>query len=419
MKFLTNQDLSNNQLMNAAIHNLAIPPQNPVEGQVYFNTTSKRLFTYNGSVWVGADAGDATLTGSEIVTAINGSASIIDLDNLPTEVGTAVTNAHTHNNKTVLDNTTASFTLADETKLDGIAENANNYSHPVGDGNLHVPATSTTNNGKVLTAGATAGSLSWQTPSVAWANISDKPVSSTAQIDSAVTNSHTHANKALLDTYTQTEVDLADAVSKKHAQNTDTGTTSNTFAIDSDGGSNGLILKAVGGELNLRNSVDGDYANLRVKDLVVTGTSTTINSVVVSIGDNEIELNSDVATNAQNSDGGLTIKRLDSDDTTRIDAKITYDEVVGKWKTTQGGTLATMVTAQVTNKISTVIGDGLSTSYVVPHNLNTRDLVISVRDNLSPYEIVYTDIEMTTLDSITLHFSVAPVSSKYTVTIIG
>jgi hypothetical protein len=38
------------------------------------------------------------------------------------------------------------------------------YTHPTGDGNLHVPATSTTNNGKVLTAGASAGSLSWSTP---------------------------------------------------------------------------------------------------------------------------------------------------------------------------------------------------------------------------------------------------------------
>lgn len=39
------------------------------------------------------------------------------------------------------------------------------YVHPTTDGSLHVPATSTTNNGKVLTAGATAGSLSWTTPS--------------------------------------------------------------------------------------------------------------------------------------------------------------------------------------------------------------------------------------------------------------
>lgn len=43
-----------------------------------------------------------------------------------------------------------------------ISTEYNNYVHPTGDGNLHVPATGTTNSGKVLTAGATAGSLSWQ-----------------------------------------------------------------------------------------------------------------------------------------------------------------------------------------------------------------------------------------------------------------
>lgn len=36
-----------------------------------------------------------------------------------------------------------------------------NYTHPSGDGNLHVPATGTGNANKVLTAGSTAGSLSW------------------------------------------------------------------------------------------------------------------------------------------------------------------------------------------------------------------------------------------------------------------
>ena len=58
------------------------------------------------------------------------------------------------------------YTATEQTKLDGIATGANNYTHPTGDGNLHVPATSTTNSGKVLTAGATAGSLSWVAPTV-------------------------------------------------------------------------------------------------------------------------------------------------------------------------------------------------------------------------------------------------------------
>lgn len=40
------------------------------------------------------------------------------------------------------------------------------YVHPTGDGNQHVPATGTTNNGRVLKAGSTAGDISWGTLSL-------------------------------------------------------------------------------------------------------------------------------------------------------------------------------------------------------------------------------------------------------------
>ncbi|MEK8205825.1 hypothetical protein NST41_09550 [Paenibacillus sp. FSL L8-0696] len=56
---------------------------------------------------------------------------------------------------------TNDYTTAEKTKLSGVATGANNYTHPTGDGNQHVPATGTSNNGKVLKAGTTAGSLSW------------------------------------------------------------------------------------------------------------------------------------------------------------------------------------------------------------------------------------------------------------------
>ena len=68
---------------------------------------------------------------------------------------------HTHTTATP---TESGFLAAtDKQKLDGIDINANNYTHPISDGSLHVPATGTANNGKVLMAGATAGSISWQT----------------------------------------------------------------------------------------------------------------------------------------------------------------------------------------------------------------------------------------------------------------
>jgi len=54
----------------------------------------------------------------------------------------------------------AAHDALDHTGLPGIPAT---YAHPTGDGNLHVPATSTTNSGKVLIAGATAGALSWET----------------------------------------------------------------------------------------------------------------------------------------------------------------------------------------------------------------------------------------------------------------
>ena len=56
---------------------------------------------------------------------------------------------------------TNDYTTAEKNKLSGIATGANKYTHPTGDGNAHVPATGTTNSGKFLRAGTTAGSAAW------------------------------------------------------------------------------------------------------------------------------------------------------------------------------------------------------------------------------------------------------------------
>lgn len=141
------------------------------------------------------------------------------------------------------DGTNISVTVADNAINDAVDVTiTNTYTHPTGDGNLHVPATGTTNNNKVLKAGSTAGSLSWG--NVDWSELTNKPSSSVSSIDNAVTNSHTHSNKALLDTYTQTEANLADAVSKKHTQNTDnTLTSSSSNTINTTGTGNIVDFK--------------------------------------------------------------------------------------------------------------------------------------------------------------------------------
>ena len=53
------------------------------------------------------------------------------------------------------------MSAADKTKLDGVANNANNYVHPTGNGNLHVPSNSGITQGACLASGSTAGALTW------------------------------------------------------------------------------------------------------------------------------------------------------------------------------------------------------------------------------------------------------------------
>ncbi len=81
-KFLVPIDLNKNELQNYVVQNLAAAPSSPKKGQTYFNTTDNRKYTWNGTEWIANDGLGATMTGDDIVVAINGSSSVIDFDNL-------------------------------------------------------------------------------------------------------------------------------------------------------------------------------------------------------------------------------------------------------------------------------------------------------------------------------------------------
>ena len=51
MNYLTNLNLNKNELQNAVIQPLAVAPSNPKEGQIYYNSTDKFIYRYNGTAW--------------------------------------------------------------------------------------------------------------------------------------------------------------------------------------------------------------------------------------------------------------------------------------------------------------------------------------------------------------------------------
>jgi hypothetical protein len=257
--YLNNIDFNNNQALNMRLQNLATAPGSPLAGFVYYDTATGKFMGF-GTGWV-----DLGLTIGQVNDAINAAianlissapttldtlnelaAALGDDPNFATTIATAI--AAKVDKVAGKQLTTEDFTTASLTKLNGIATGANLYTHPTTDGNMHVPATSTTNNLKVLKAGATAGVFAW--------------------------------------------------------------------------------------------------------------------------------------------------------------GNVAYGELTG-------------VPTNLVKKYSAAIGDGSATSIVVTHSLNTMNVSVTIRETASPYNIVYTDVQTTTVNAVTITFATALASGKYTVTVTG
>lgn len=101
------------------------------------------------------------------------------------------------------------------------------------------------------------------------------------------------------------------------------------------------------------------------------------------------------------------------------------DKIAGKGLSTNDFTTALLdklngITAGAnTRKYSIAVGNGSTTSIVVTHNLNTQNVTVTLRETASPYNVVMTDVQITSVNTVTLIFATAPASGQYTVTVVG
>lgn len=193
-----------------------------------------------------------------------------------------------------------------------------------------------------------------------------------------------------------------------HTQGTDLGTTSPTFQIQS--GAAGAKLKNNAGAIELRNEADTAYADLVVKNLVVQGTTTTVNSEIVDIADNQISLNSNFVAGTPTENGGIAIRRGSS-----TDASITWNEGTDRW---QAGLLGAEIDLPRQRKFPFTNAGLTSGTIAITHGLDNQHPDYRVYDNAGkPVEPA--DLTATSVNVMTFDFNGVTVAGTWTIVITG
>lgn len=122
---------------------------------------------------------------------------------------------------------------------------------------------------------------------------------------------------------------------------------------------------------------------------------------------------------------GNTVWVLTTDGPITLDTtSLTFTQTNGGTSYTEGtgiditGGVISIDLAVTARKASAAIGDNSSTTLTFTHNLNTRDVVVSVYD-ASTYTGVICDWVANGVNTVQLTFGVAPTTGQYRVTVIG
>lgn len=81
INILTNLNLSKNQIQNAVIQPLATAPSNPKEGQIYYNSSDKFIYRFDGTKWgpIGVVYNQGSSTGA-VITGLDSSGNVTTIN---------------------------------------------------------------------------------------------------------------------------------------------------------------------------------------------------------------------------------------------------------------------------------------------------------------------------------------------------
>lgn len=358
-KVLVNLDLSKNQILNVALQNLASAPSSPVEGQIYYNTTDKAIYYYDGTAWINI-SGDITSVIAGAGLAGGGTSGAVTLDVNPDNVTIEINNDAVR----IKDLGVSTGKLAD-----GAVTTVK-----IGNNQVTFAKMQQIADLKVI------GNVSGGAADPAEVSV----ITSTSLTGASNTNLATSlAIKSYVDAL------LAGIGNLEGAWDASTGT----------------FPAATGG------TKKGDYWYVSVAG-TVDGESFNIGDMIIAKVDNastsskadwiRLEVNRDQATET-----ALGVAEIATQAET--DAGTDDLRIVTPLK------LKTLLDTRVGGYAANV-GNGSATSFALTHNLGTVDVVVQIKDTAT-LELVIADVVITDANTVTVSFASAPSNNAYRVII--
>ena len=384
-------DLTKHQLLNAVFQNLVTAPSNPVVGQFYFDTTIPGFCVWNGTSWEVMDDENQPRTPKSHVLATN-----LGLGGEHTISGATAGHALVAD-----DATHAKFQQINHENLANKGSNTHaQIDTHIGTANIHA----------VLDDAQTALNTLWS---------SQKINTLIAAIQSQQVGMMVF--KGGYDAATNTpNLDTAPAAGTIKQGDTYVVTVAGNFFTEAVQIGDTVIAKQndpttiahwVVVNKNIPDIVDATESAKGIVELATAAESQTGTDNTRAVHPAGLKSTLD---NRNASEAGTGLIEI----ATQAEANAGTDDVRAitplKLKNVLG------VTATLTNakKYIQVLSTS-ATSYNIAHGLNTTNLIVSVRDTLTPFDQVLVEVRVTDANTVVIEFSEAPAANKYAVTIVG
>lgn len=368
IKYLSNISLENLELQNAKIQVVASDPVlsgSTYEGRIIYNSTDNAIKFHNGATsnyWVTLDgSGDissVTVNAGEGLEVEAGSSSASSGDfsvtlGLKSNVAgtylgysSGVIN-HDSTSRTDTTSTTSPGYSGTFPAVTGVTTNATGHITAINVSTVTMPSAQTVNNSQITVNAGTYISLGTGQDGIFTLNQGSNEAITLNHDTTTRSNTTSSASPGYGATFTAVDSITTNSTGHVTAVNTKTVTipadtnTDTLQSIAADTSNNDRFITTVanasGAQTGLSHSTltyNPSTETLNVTNLVVSGTSTTINTEEINLADNIIVLNSNYSGSSPTEDAGIEVERGTADS----NVSLIWDESTNRWTFTNNGT---------------------------------------------------------------------------------